>query len=306
MHLKKKWINRRVYEYFMVTIAPWFNRDVPVLIYQMGKVGSSSLRNSLFRCQNPRTRRILMSHEYFPIRMRDPDRIEIEPEYQEMLEREIRHEQRIYEQFSLLNRMGRRFREKFYAERIYKAYVRPQRPLRVITLVREPVANNISMFFQRLRHYISSDAEISDYGTDELISIFLENYMHSRPITWLDAEIKTNFGIDVFRKPFPVHRGHTVISEGKTSLLVLRCELDDRTKARAVADFLGLDEFEIVRSNVTSEKSYATQYAEFRQRIKIPTPLLDQMYNSKFARHFYSSEERKKFRARWAGASTAS
>ena len=87
-------------------------------------------------------------------------------------------------------------------------------------------------------------------------------------------------------------------------MLVLRCELDDRTKAQAVANFLDLDEFEIVRSNVTSEKSYAGQYAEFKQRIRIPTPLLDQMYNSKFARHFYSSEECKKFRARWTGDST--
>jgi len=303
VHLKKRWLNRRVYEYFAVTVASWLKWGDPILIYQMGKVGSSSIRNSLFRCQDPRTRLVLMSHEYFPARNRDPDRIAIEPAYQDMLKREIAHEQRIYQGFSLRQRLGWRFREKFYAERIYKTWVRSQHRLHVITLVREPVANNISMFFQLLGQYLGADIELSDYDIDKLIEIFIENYMHSRPLTWLDAEIKTIFDIDVFQYPFPVDRGYTVISSGRTSLLVLRCELDDRTKAQAIADFLDLDEFEIVRTNVASEKSYASQYAEFKQHIRIPPALLDQMYNSKFARHFYSGKEREQFRARWSGSS---
>ena len=304
MHLKKRWLNRRVYEYFAVTVASWLKWGDPILIYQMGKVGSSSIRNSLFRCQDPRTRLVLMSHEYFPARNRDPDRIAIEPAYQDMLKREIAHEQRIYQGFSLRQRLGWRFREKFYAERIYKTCVCSQHQLRVITLVREPVANNISMFFQLLGQYLGADIELSDYDIDKLIEIFIENYMHSRPLTWLDAEIKTNFDIDIFQHPFPVDQGYTVISRGRISLLVLRCELDDQKKAQAIADFLDLDEFEIVRTNVASEKSYARQYAEFKQHIRIPPALLDQMYNSKFARHFYSSEEREQFRARWSGSST--
>ena len=303
MHLNKIWMSRQFYEYFAVTVAPWFNWGTPVLIYQMGKVGSSSIRNSLFRCQHPNTRLVLMSHEYFPVRNRDPDRITIEPEYQDMLLREIAHEQQIYQQFSLRKRLGRRFREKFYAERIYNSYIRSQRPVRAITLVREPIANNISMFFQLLGRYIGKDAERQDYDIDELIDIFVANYMHSRPLTWLDAEIKTNFGIDVYQSPFPVNQGYTIITQGRISLLVLRCELDDRTKAQAIADFLDIDDFKIIRSNVASEKSYARQYAEFKQRIRIPAALLDQMYNSRFSRHFYSMKEREELRARWSGFS---
>jgi hypothetical protein len=45
--------------------------------------------------------------------------------------------------------------------------------------------------------------------------VFLENYMHSRPLTWLDAEINTNFSIDVYRHSFPTDRGCTVISRGR-------------------------------------------------------------------------------------------
>lgn len=304
MHLKKRWFDRRVYEYFAVHIAPWLNLGDPILIYQMGKVGSSSIRNSLFRCPDPRTRLVLMSHEYFPVRNRDPDLIAIEPEYRDMLAREIAHEQHVYRQYTLRQRMGRRFREKFYAEMIYRSYVQPKRRLKVITLVREPVANNISMFFQVLGQYLGPDVEPSEYDIDELINVFIEKYMHSRPLTWLDAEVKTHFGIDIFQHPFPIETGYSAIYQGNVSLLVLRCDLDDRTKAQVIADFIGIDEFEIVRSNVASEKSYAGPYARFKQRIKIPPALLEQMYNSKFARHFYSREERDLLRARWSGGST--
>ena len=156
-----------------------------------------------------------MSHEYFPIRNRDPDLIAIEPEYRDMLAREIAHEQHVYQQRSLRKRMGRRFREKFYAEMIYRSYVQPKRRLKVITLVREPVANNISMFFQVLGQYLGPDIDPSACDTDELIDVFIEKYMHSRPLTWLDAEVKTHFGIDIFQHPFPIEKGYSHHLPGK-------------------------------------------------------------------------------------------
>ena len=305
MHLKKRWLDRRVYEYFAVHIAPWLQWGDPILIYQMGKVGSSSIRNSLFRCPDPRTRIVLMSHEYFPVRNRDPERIAIEPEYRDMLAREIAHEQRVYQQFTLRKRLGRRFREKFYVEMIYRNYIRPKRRLKVITLVREPVANNVSMFFQLLRQYVGPDVEPSECATDRLIDIFIKQYMHARPLTWLDAEVKTSFGIDIFQHPFPIEQGYTTITRENVSLLVLRCELDDRTKSRAIADFLGIDAFEIVRSNLRSDQPEAEKYREFKRMIRMPPALLELMYDSKFARHFYSSEERDRFRTRWSGDTTA-
>jgi hypothetical protein len=301
MHLKRRWIDRRVYEYFAVNIAPLLNWRDPILIYQMGKVGSSSIRNSLFRCQDPCTQLVLMSHEFFPIRNRDLRRIDIEPEYRDDVIREIEHDQRVFQQFGLRKRMGWRFREKFYTERIYKAYVKPKHELRVITLVREPIANNVSMFFQLIDHYIGTTIEQSGHDIESIIQIFLDQYMHTRPLTWFGAEEKTTLGIDVFKYPFPIAQGYNIVSNDNVSMLVLKVELDDQTKSRAIAEFLGLDNFEIVRSNVTSDKSHAKQYAEFKQRIRVPARLLDEMYESKYARFFYSEEERSHCRDRWGG-----
>lgn len=301
MHLKRRWISRQVYEYFSVNVGPLLGWRDPILIYQMGGVGSSSIRNSLFRCRDPRTRLVLMCHEFFPIRDRDPDRIEIEPEYREYVLREMEHDRRVFERWPLRRRAGWLLRKWLYTQRIHDVYVQRGDQLRVITLVRDPVAHNISLFFQVFDQYAGTTIARSGYDMEGITRLFLDHYLHSRPLTWLDAELKRTLGLDVYRHPFPTDQGYAVLSEGRVRLLVLRAELDDAAKAGAIARFLDLEEFEIVRSNVTANKPYAGEYAEFKRRIRIPEPLLDELYESKFARHFYSPEERARFRARWSG-----
>lgn len=299
-HLKRRWIDRRVYEYFAVNIAPWLGWRNPILVYQMGKVGSSSIRNSLFRCRDPRTRLVLMSHEFYPVRHRDLRRIQVDPEFAEDIHRELEHDRRMFQKLTLRQKLGLRMREKFYSEMIYRSYVKPGRPLRVITLVREPVANNISMFFQLIEQYVGTSLNNCPLSIDQIVHIFLDRYLHARPLTWLDAELKTTLGVDVFRYPFPHQDGYHVMRENQVSLLVLKCEVEDRVKSAAIAEFLELDEFQMVRSNVSDNKPYADQYAEFKRRIHVPPALLDRMYESKYARHFYTEEERASFRAQWS------
>lgn len=299
MHLKRRWINRRVYEYFAANVAPLLGWRDPILVYQMGAVGSSSIRNSLFRCNDPATKLVLMSHEYFPIRHRGPERMRVDPELREDVAREIAHDERVFRGFSARKRIARRFREKFYTEAIHRNYLAPNRAARAITLVREPVAHNISMFFQVMHDYIGVGFERDGFTTEELIQIFLERFIHSRPLTWLDAELKSALGIDVYQHPFQCGRGYTVLSNGTVDLLVLRAELDDEAKSRAIGNFLGIEGFELLRSNVGSEKGYADAYRRFKQQIEVPALLLDRMYASKFARHFYSPAEIEAFRKRW-------
>ncbi|MBM3779475.1 MAG: hypothetical protein FJW23_14770 [Acidimicrobiia bacterium] len=301
MHLNSRWIGRRVYEYFAVNVAPLLGWRDPILVYQMGKVGSSSIRNSLFRCEDPRTRLVLMSHEFYPIRKRDLSRIRIEPEYRDHVIREIEHSRRVFRQVSARRRRGWRIRETFYTQRIYQAYVKPGHRLRVISPVRDPVACNISMFFEQFDQYAGAPLQESPLDIDSMIDIFIERFMHWRPLTWFDAELKTTLGLDVFQHPFPREQGFNTIAGSNVELLLLKSELDDTVKAGAIADFLGLDAFTMVRSNVSSDRSHARQYEEFKRRIRVPDWLLDDLYESKFARFFYTDEERARFRRRWSG-----
>lgn len=133
------------------------------------------------------------------------------------------------------------------------------------------------------------------------IALFFERYMHSRPLLWLDTELKRMLGIDVYQYPFPVKQGYTAIRQGSIDLLVLRCEETDAVKERAIAQFVGLDDFAMVRSDVTARKGVADHYARFRQQIRFPREYLDRMYGSKYARHFYGEDQLKRFRQRWRG-----
>jgi hypothetical protein len=142
----------------------------------------------------------------------------------------------------------------------------------------------------------------SSLDIDGMIELFLRRYMHWRPLTWFDAELKTTLGVDVYQHPFPREQGFYAIEVDNVKLLVLKCELEDEVKARAISDFLQLDQFRLIRSNVSSHRSHARQYDEFKRRIRLPPWLLDEMYESKFARFFYTDQERAEFRRRWSGA----
>ena len=298
-HLKWWWLDRRVYEYFAVNIGPLLGWRDPILIYQMGKAGSSSLRNSLFRCQDPRTKLVLMSHEFFPIRHRDINQLEFDNKYRAGVLAEIAHDEETHRNASPLGRLGRRFREKFYTEKIYKNYVEPGGRAKVITLIREPIASNISMFFQLLYRYTEIPADFRQLDTDELIQIFLDRYLHARPLTWFDVEFKSTLGVDIYEHPFSRERGYDSFSAGPLDVLVIKSEISDDLKTQVISEFLGLDEFQLIRSNRATNKDYAETYADFQQRIRIPPPLLEFMYESKFALHFYSDDERKELRTRW-------
>ncbi|MDH3380722.1 MAG: putative capsular polysaccharide synthesis family protein [Gammaproteobacteria bacterium] len=301
MQLRKRGLIREAYEYFAVNIGPFIGWREPILIYQMGKVGSSSIRNSLFRCGDPRTGLVLMSHEFLPIRNRDANCLDVEPAYRENVIREIEHERDIFRQYPLKERLRRRFRERAYAERILRAYVQTDQPLRVITLVREPVANNVSMFFQQRHRYIRPALAGVDYNPDSDIAVFLERYVHTRPLTWFDAEFRPMLGVDIFATPFPRERGYATIDQGRVRVLILKAELEDEVKASAISEFLGLNDLEIVRSNVTSDKSFGVQYKKFKRQLRLPVGLLSKLYDSRFATHFYTTTERAQYRLRWGG-----
>jgi hypothetical protein len=302
MHLPRRWIDRRVYEYLAVNVGIWFYRAPPILVYQMGRVASSSVRNALFRSRSRETRLVLMSHEFYPVRNRNIDRVAADDEQRLAIRKEVAHAQDVFRRLSWRKKIGLLLREKFYSEMIYRNIVARQRAAKVITLVREPIGNNISMFFQVFEQYAGPHRDPGSYAMHELIELFLNSYVHSRPLTWFDVEFKRTLGIDVYEHPFPKETGYLAVKHGNVDLLVLKCELSDSIKERAISRFLGIDDFTITRSNVTARKASAQTYKQFQKAVQLPDSYIDAMYGSKYAQHFYGERELATFRRRWQGA----
>lgn len=287
---------RRYSTYLGVRVSP----RPPILVYQMGKVASSSVRNSLLlHGVGP----VLHLHSFSPLRERRVEEIGIEEELRQPLSEEIAHARKVFERAPLLRRVNLLYRERVYNRRIYELCIGRDRTAKIVTLVRDPVGTNLSMFFERFAEYAGVSYVPGAFSTDEIVDLFGERYGHSRPLTWFDVEMKTSLGLDVYRWPFPTDRGHLVANRGKMDLLILQCELADSEKERAISEFLGLEGFRMARSNIGAHRSYGAQYQEVKRRIRLPASLLDRLYHSKYARHFYSESDREKLRSRWEGPS---
>jgi len=186
--------------------------NVPVIVYQMGKVGSLSIYRSLRKYYDGV---VIHTHDF----EHDHDDVRI--------------------------------------RKLYK-WFQEGRELKIISLTREPVSRNVSAFFQNFRRDVGVSYSRSEYTIDELREIFLANYPHEIPLEWFDKNIKKNFGIDVFEHPFP-ENGYALYTRRNVKVLVMRVELSDKEKVKAIKDFIGIEEFDLVNTNIGSEKKYAEE-----------------------------------------------
>ena len=187
-------------------------------------------------------------------------------------------------------------RHIFHASYLMRHPPTADRPWLVVTIVREPVMRSVSEFFQagrrlgRLHDEATTGARFERFATDQGIP---------RTLGWFDRELKPSLGIDVFEHPFDPTSGYGTIETPAVRMLVLRQESLEVAPG-ALAQLLGLPRgVPLVERNVGAEKAYAELYDTVVREVRLPPATLDLAYRSRFARHFYSSTEIDRFRARW-------
>jgi hypothetical protein len=245
-------------------------RKVPIIVYQMGRVGSASLANSL-RMQGYRF--------VFHVHRMNPENIK------KAREEYIRHKEPPPKED-----MGMK---------LYWHVAVAGRPAEFISLVRDPISRNISAFFRNFRHFTGRGYEDSGVPMEALAQMFIENYNHDVPLNWFDDEPKQALGIDVYEYPFEKKKGYAIIEKGNSRLLILKLELEDKHKERALGKFLGSEHIPWMTSNEGEKSSYGSAYKNFLQTVRLPPTYLEAMCNSKYMRHFYSDDEIQKVRRRW-------
>ncbi|MCA9248240.1 MAG: hypothetical protein KDA42_14025 [Planctomycetales bacterium] len=182
--------------------------------------------------------------------------------------------------------------------RLYREVYAARRPLRVITLTREPIGRNLSAFFQNYEELTGTARGEVEFSVAELTELFLEKYHHDFPLTWFEDNIERYFGVDVYAEPFP-DRGYQQHERGNVRLLLLRSELDDRDKAQAVGEFLDLPQLAIRPRNVGERKGYGDEYGRFKNAVKLPPEYIERMCASRYFQHFYAAETIDSVRAKW-------
>jgi hypothetical protein len=281
-----------------------YKGQLPLLVYTVGKVGSASVFHSLRRLDLARPVQHIhyLGHE----RLRYLEAI-LKPAFPESLPT-LRH--------------------VWHSQQVAEAFARdPQARVQAITLVRDPIARNVSDFFQHIhvephrrlgskwRVYSPLFGFEMVVGADEagapapdardiqvLIALFFAREEHDLPLLWLGNEIGTYLGINVYGSAFPIDKGYHIYHSERADVLLVRLRDLNRCATQAFQEFLGLDGFDLTHANIAELKAYTRLYRAFKAAIVFPDSYLDRMYNSAFARHFFTAQERQQLWARWANA----
>ena len=179
----------------------------------------------------------------------------------------------------------------------------------LVTLVRDPIATNLSGYFHNYRWWPDDlrmrCESMSPDGTKLCSSIFW------RPIRTLSLqsgliwEMNAVFGIDVFQTEFDHRLGFSIVESNSTPLLILKVEDLDASLAPAFRKFLGIDSLNLVRTNEAEQKVYASLYSTFIRSLQLPVGYVSRLYDSRYARHFYSSTDIDLFTKRWIGSAVS-
>lgn len=237
----------------------------PIVVYTMGKVGSFTVYQSL-----------LQSYE-------NPEN--------------IFHLHYLNGTINPNNEKNKLLRE-LYDSKLVKKW-------KVITLVRDPIARNISAFFENLELFLPNFYNEYKGDTSDFLKLndtFLKKYPHWIPNKYFDSEINIMLDIDVFSKSFDTSIGHQLYSNSLVDLLVIRLENLSESE-KVIGDFLNKKDFKFKNFNIGSKKKYSDIYKMFKEKFIAPDDLIDEMYHQKFGEHFYSQEEIKKFIKKYDGKS---
>ncbi|WP_157967911.1 MULTISPECIES: putative capsular polysaccharide synthesis family protein [Paraliobacillus] len=250
------------------------NQVLPLMVFQMGKVGSSTIKKSLGKYLESN---IPIWHVHH-------------------LKNKMRASVYYEEGISLAEMMHKSLDES-----------NKDQKLKVITLVRDPISRNISHFFQVIdrlvpdtyESYIKDEKPISDLHNAFFYEEYHKKGFHQVPLNWFDNEIKSIFHIDLLEEDFPKDKGYKIYQYDKVEILLLKLEDIQDTVKDAFKEFMDFKNFELKNANTSSDKEYTDLYKKFKSTIHIPETYKEEMYNSKLVKHFYKEDEIKKLQKRW-------
>lgn len=139
----------------------------------------------------------------------------------------------------------------------------------VVTLVRDPIARNISWFFEKFGLEVLQN----NLRNEQIYLLFMENINHKYPLTWFDKVFRLATQLDVYVHPPYVPRG--------------------------IYEIWRTDELPDHRADTMLTRPYGAMYQNFLDWVKLPKSYTSLMYNSKFAKHFFLEDELLDWRKRW-------
>jgi len=287
-----------VYSYISNRINMWkterqlkqelLNNSSVIFVYQMGKVGSVST--------------------YLTLKKKLPDQA-----IYHIHNLNSEHFSKIWETMQLDQpyhafTFGHSCITKYLSEHIEE--IKGQKSIKIITGVREPIARNISWFFQIIdcacvfpEFFIKYEKGL--ITMDDIIKKFWsQNFVYGKQYDWFEEELEAVFGIDIASIDFPKEKGYAIANfpDRNIELLVLKLEKLDSCLKEALETFLEVENLNCERldpADFLDENDYLI-YENLRKSLTFSDEYLEEIYDQPLVRHFYTDEEINKFKLKWS------
>ena len=277
----------RIYRCYRYSRLRWDYRGLhkkrPILVLQVGKVGSTAVLRAL--ADQVPDRPAIHLHSLRPGHLRSVDRAARD----------------LYVKTGVIQGSYLRTR---YVSKHFKRLCK-QGPIEIVTLVRDPASIVVSGFFQTLplvdpalARRVASE-EPSEELMESLNAVFNERAFVGDPFQWFEKQLHHFFDIDTLAESFDPIRGYRIYSGDQARVLLIRLEDLNRVFEPAMQDFIGRDGLKLFSANQADEKQYAAAYRLFRRR-PLDENLLFRLYSSPWTRHFYTDGEIEAFRQQWS------
>lgn len=204
--------------------------------------------------------------------------------------------------------------------------------IKMITLVRDPIAKDIGHFFQKISE---EESDVGWYVKGIMEEDFQTSFLNYLSIVtpfdftvnqnkkrfekcmichidyigyksrkgafwgWYEEEMKNNLGIDILQCNFDKENGYGILECGNVELLILKLEKINNLQ-NILGEFVGVNGLELVSTNQAMEKSYKYAYKQFCDEVRIPRRYIEFCYKeNEYIEHFYNETERQEFYEKW-------
>ena len=183
----------------------------------------------------------------------------------------------------------------------WKETIPEKKSIKVITIVRDPIARSISHAFQMVEVDHIKIKEPGKNIIDDAYKRLGEDIASDDGyiFEWLKRELGGTFGIDIFDYTFDKEKGYMLIEKNNLKFLVMTLEKLN-SNMKVIGDFCGLSDFRLKRSNDGQSKWYNYLYRSSLKKITVPDKIKDFYYeNNNSMKFFYGDEDIKRFRKKW-------
>ncbi len=173
---------------------------------------------------------------------------------------------------------------------------------RIISILREPVARNVSAFFLDIERFFPNfykRYQNKEISLSEMKEVFLNEFPHEMPLDWFEVEMEGAFGLNVFDQEYDDRKGYLTLEDNNVSLLVIKLERLNDCYKEAFKTFFGKEPEALVNTHVTENDKCSSMYKDFLREVVLPEEYLSKMYDCNYVRHFFSEKEVSEFKNKW-------